>query len=166
MEETTTNTTQPDAVQHEIIVSSFGHCYGATPGAHVVLNARKIQNPGAWARNSTGLNKKVRDAVMLDNKAISLVEQGVQLIQEIVSNDDDREEGIKNDKLIHVAIGCDKGRHRSVVIANEIAAKLQGKGFHATKVQHRDIHKSSKAKRKNQNRKRDAHVEGEHVDLH
>jgi len=42
---------------------------------------------------------------------------------------------------VTVGIGCTGGRHRSVMIANELASRLRDSGFdaHAT---HRDVRKS------------------------
>ena len=119
-----------------VLVSSFGHCFGTTPGADHVLNARKVQNPGA--RGSTGLHKKVRQAVFADPKARQLVEQGVLLVIEAAAP-------------FHLAVGCERGRHRSVAIATDIAAELTKRCFHV-QVHHRDIHKSKRthtARRKN-----------------
>jgi UPF0042 nucleotide-binding protein len=39
---------------------------------------------------------------------------------------------------LSIAVGCTGGRHRSVVIADELAARLTARGFAPT-VQHRDI---------------------------
>ena len=41
---------------------------------------------------------------------------------------------------MHVAVGCTGGRHRSVVIAIELAAALSGDGV-AVEVRHRDVHR-------------------------
>ena len=38
-----------------------------------------------------------------------------------------------------VAIGCTGGRHRSVMMTNELAESLEGHGF-TVKVRHRDLH--------------------------
>jgi len=43
-----------------------------------------------------------------------------------------------------VGIGCTGGRHRSVMIANELAKRLQRAGFDAHAV-HRDMRKSAPA---------------------
>jgi UPF0042 nucleotide-binding protein len=39
---------------------------------------------------------------------------------------------------LHVAVGCTGGRHRSVVIAVELAGRLEGHGLGVT-VRHRDV---------------------------
>lgn len=108
---------------HSVIITSFGHKNG-TPGADYVLNARKVVNPGQEYRNSTGLNKKVRQQVFKDDKAGNLVNEGVRVVAE---------EGV-----CHLGVGCDRGQHRSVSIAIEIGAELRRRGYDVTVV-HRDI---------------------------
>ncbi|HMG72109.1 MAG TPA: RNase adapter RapZ, partial [Pyrinomonadaceae bacterium] len=46
-----------------------------------------------------------------------------------------------------VGIGCTGGRHRSVMIANEIAGRLKRAGFEAQAV-HRDMRKGSMGRKK------------------
>lgn len=101
-----------------------------------MVNARKVQNPGSWARGSTGLNKKVRQAILVDAKACRLVEQGVRAAKQ--SNKCDS---------FHVAVGCERGRHRSVSIAIEIAARLEEEGLYDVQVTHRDIDRARRAKK-------------------
>jgi len=123
--------TETEEKTHRAIISSFGHKFG-TPGADHVLNARKAKNPGQWARGSTGLNKKVRQAVFQDDKAHRLVEQGVQLVEAQLL------ERSPTEPPVHCAVGCDRGQHRSVAIAIEIAAELKKRGIDVL-VEHRDI---------------------------
>ena len=46
-----------------------------------------------------------------------------------------------------VGIGCTGGRHRSVMIANELANRLRGAGFDAQAV-HRDMRKGATGRKK------------------
>lgn len=70
---------EPDHYHLEpIIVSSFGHCFGETPGAHYVQckkggKPRLVRTPIDWTQ------QEVREAVFSNDKAHCLVEQGALL---------------------------------------------------------------------------------------
>lgn len=83
-----------------------------------VFDARGIPNPynRPELRNLTGLDKPVRDYVISGPVAQELVDRAIKVI---------RENGVKS-----VAIGCYGGKHRSVVIAEEIGRILGVKPCH------------------------------------
>lgn len=120
-------------------VLSFGYKYGIPVDADLVLDCRFIPNPH-WIpelRPLTGLDDKVKDNV-LSNLGVS------QFVQSYVSVINQMLPGYLREgkKYLTVAIGCTGGRHRSVSVAREIAAQLDGErdGFlvsaHAS---HRDV---------------------------
>ncbi len=120
-------------------VLSFGYKYGIPVDADLVLDCRFIPNPH-WIpelRPLTGLDDRVKDNV-LANTGVS------DFVQSYVSVSNQRLPGYMREgkKYLTVAIGCTGGRHRSVSVAREIAAQLDGErdGFtvsaHAS---HRDV---------------------------
>lgn len=126
----------PAAALH-CTVSSFGHKFGAAAGADWLLDARLVRNP-FWVdelRPLTGLDARVRDYVLADPASQELMEQASQLLQWAADRSTER-----GRRFLHVAVGCTGGRHRSVVLADELAARLRGNGLQVT-VRHRDVDK-------------------------
>ncbi len=120
-------------------VLSFGYKYGIPVDADLVLDCRFIPNPH-WIpelRPLTGLDDKVKSNV-LSNAGVS------QFVQSYVSVINQMLPGYLREgkKYLTVAIGCTGGRHRSVSVAREIAAQLDGErddfsvSAHAS---HRDV---------------------------
>ena len=120
-------------------VLSFGYKYGIPVDADLVLDCRFIPNPH-WIpelRPLTGLDDRVKDNV-LSNAGVS------QFVQSYVSVVNQMLPGYLREgkKYLTVAIGCTGGRHRSVSVAREIAARLDGErdGFSVSAhASHRDV---------------------------
>ncbi len=120
-------------------VLSFGYKYGIPVDADLVLDCRFIPNPH-WIpelRPLTGLDDKVKSNV-LSNAGVS------QFVQSYVSVINQMLPGYLREgkKYLTVAIGCTGGRHRSVSVAREIAAQLDGErdGFSVSAhASHRDV---------------------------
>ena len=120
-------------------VLSFGYKYGIPVDADLVLDCRFIPNPH-WIpelRPLTGLDDKVKDNVLANSGVAKFVQSYVSVINQMLPGY--LREG---KKYLTVSIGCTGGRHRSVSVAREIAAQLDGErdGFtvsaHAS---HRDV---------------------------
>jgi UPF0042 nucleotide-binding protein len=120
-------------------VLSFGYKYGIPVDADLVLDCRFIPNPH-WIpelRPLTRLDDKVKDNVLSNSGVSQFVQSYVSVINQMLPGY--LREG---KKYLTVAIGCTGGRHRSVSVAREIAAQLDGErdGFlvsaHAS---HRDV---------------------------
>lgn len=119
-------------------ISSFGHKFGAAAGADWVLDARLVRNP-FWVdelRPLTGLDARVRDYVLADPASQELLDQASRLLQWAADRSTER-----GRRFLHVAVGCTGGRHRSVVLADELAARLRDNGLEVT-VRHRDVDKA------------------------
>ncbi len=116
-------------------VASFGFKYGLPLDADIVMDVRFLPNPH-WVpelRSRTGQHPAVREYV--------LAQEGTKVFME-------RLEGLLEVALpgyvgegkhyLTVAIGCTGGRHRSVVLAEELGTWLNEQGFRAN-VTHRDM---------------------------
>ena len=118
-------------------VSSFGHKFGAATDADWVLDARLVRNP-FWVeelRALTGLDARVREYVLVDPASQELLDRAAALLEWAAARYTQR-----GRRYLHAAIGCTGGRHRSVVLAEELASRLRGDGLHVT-VRHRDVDK-------------------------
>lgn len=116
-------------------VQSFGFKNGLPPEADWVLDVRFLPNPFyvQSLKNLTGNNQKVRKYVLDCPEAGKFAARVTGLILDLIPS------YIREGKYhLTVAIGCTGGRHRSVVMANEIASRLEENGRHAL-VKHRDL---------------------------
>ena len=116
-------------------VTSFGHKFGPETEADWVIDARLVRNP-FWVdelRPLTGLDPEVRDYVLADPAAQDLVNSVVGLVDWAAGRYRERER-----RFLHLAVGCTGGRHRSVVLAGEIASRLGATGLAVT-LRHRDV---------------------------
>lgn len=115
-------------------VMSFGFKRGLPRQADMVLDVRFLPNPFyvASLKGLTGKNKKVKEYVLANPEAKKFAGRITGLILDLISSY--AREGKYH---LTVAIGCTGGRHRSVVMAEEIASRLEENGRHAT-LKHRD----------------------------
>ena len=110
-----------------VTISTFGYTLrGDEPDASIVRDVRDI--PGtvvAGHEDSTGLDPDVQESVMGSTRA---QEHRDDLLADIAAADHDTT----------VAIGCYQGRHRSVALAEVVAAALRDDG-HTVTVEHLDL---------------------------
>lgn len=118
-----------------LMVESFGFKNGVPQEADWVLDARFLPNPFyvPSLKNFTGNNKKIQDYVLQYPIANKFAARVTGMVLDLIPS------YIKEGKYhLTVAIGCTGGRHRSVVMANEIARRLEENG-RQVKVKHRDL---------------------------
>ncbi len=126
-----------DASTLSVTIVSFGYKYGIPLDADLVFDVRFLPNPhyDELLRPLPGDSPQIR-AFVLGAPATSdfmrhLTEMMDYLLPQYV------EEGKAH---LTVALGCTGGKHRSVVLADELATYLSQGGFRVT-VRHRDIGK-------------------------
>jgi RNase adapter protein RapZ len=126
----TTHTTSLKAT-----VVSFGFKYGIPVDADLVADMRFLPNPH-WVpelRHLSGRDDEVAEYVKSQPGAKEFAEQYVDLV-ELAAEGYLRE----GKRFMTVAIGCTGGKHRSVAMAEEIAAQMRARGLDAKPV-HRDL---------------------------
>lgn len=119
-------------------VVSFGYKHGLPVDADMVLDVRFLPNP-YWVdelRPLPGTAEQVRRFVLDAPAAKDFVDRVDHLLDGLVPGW--LEEGKRFQTL---AIGCTGGRHRSVVLAEEIAELLRGRGL-PVDVRHRDLERA------------------------
>ena len=117
-----------------ISVMSFGFKNGMPAEADWVLDVRFLPNPFyvPSLKGLTGRNKKVKDYVLGNPEAEKFAGRITGLVLDLVPN------YIREGKYhLTIAMGCTGGRHRSVVMAEELARRLAENGRPAT-IKHRD----------------------------
>ncbi len=116
---------------------SFGFKYGIPHDADLVFDVRFLVNPN-YVRNLghlDGTNRNVVEYVLRDPDTQEYLKRLFDLMDFTIPKY--IEEG---KAYLTIAVGCTGGRHRSVVVANELCTFLQGKNYHCI-VQHRDVAK-------------------------
>lgn len=119
-------------------VVSFGFKFGLPLDADIVLDVRFLPNPH-WVdelRPLTGLDRPVRDYVIDQEMTGDFLDRTRDLLAVLLPGYQ-----AEGRHYLTVAVGCTGGRHRSVVLADEIATFIRDKGFGA-KVVHRDVERA------------------------
>jgi UPF0042 nucleotide-binding protein len=116
-------------------VMSFGFARGVPRNADNVFDMRFLKNPH-WVdelRELTGLDRPVGNYVATDEGYA----EGMARIEELLIGLIPRY-WAAGKSYVSVAFGCTGGRHRSVHVAERVAARLREAGFSPT-VEHRDL---------------------------
>ena len=114
---------------------SFGFARGIPRNADLVFDMRFLRNPH-WEeslRDLTGLDQAVCDHVAADESYAEALERIEELLLLLLPRY--RAEG---KSYVSVAFGCTGGRHRSVHVAERVAARLRAEGF-SPSLDHRDL---------------------------
>jgi UPF0042 nucleotide-binding protein len=114
-------------------IVSFGYKYGLPVDADLVADCRFLPNPH-WVpdlRALSGQDAAVRDYVLGQPAATSFLSAYVEVLE--VSLAGFEREG---KRYVTLAVGCTGGKHRSVAIAEQLAARLSGRDV---TVSHRDL---------------------------
>lgn len=125
----------PGLGEPTLSILSFGYSRGLPRNADLVFDMRFLRNPHwvADLRPGTGLDEAVAAYVRDDPAYADAVDTIERLLLMLIPRY--RAEG---KSYVTIAFGCTGGRHRSVHIAQAMAARLRQAGFSPT-VSHRDL---------------------------
>jgi len=121
----------------QVTVLSFGYKHGLPLDADLVLDCRFLPNPH-WVeelRPQTGLDAPVRDFVLGQPAAGAFLDNLMTLFQQVLPA-----YVAEGKAYLTIAMGCTGGRHRSVAMAEQVAALLRLQGY-TPSVLHRDVGK-------------------------
>jgi UPF0042 nucleotide-binding protein len=116
---------------------SFGFKHGTPLDVDTIFDVRFMPNPyyDPELRPLTGHDAPVRDAVLGQDEARTFLEKTSDLLTFLIPRYAD-----EGKTYFTVGVGCTGGRHRSVVIVEELAKRLrQGDGDTDLFVRHRDL---------------------------
>lgn len=122
-----------DALQ--VSVMSFGFKHGVPMDADMILDVRFLPNPH-WDENLrpfSGLDQSVKEFVLgqeLSDEFLERIDGLIGLILPAYVQE--------GRSYFTIGIGCTGGRHRSVVMVEEVSKRLNAAGYHP-RVNHRDI---------------------------
>ncbi|MDA8262212.1 MAG: RNase adapter RapZ [Actinomycetota bacterium] len=118
-----------------VTVVSFGFSYGTPRDVDLLFDCRFLPNPH-WIpelRPHTGLEQPVRDYVLGKEDTKAFLAKLTDLFDFLVPAYEN-----EGKSYLTVAIGCTGGRHRSVVLAEELASYFRTKGLEP-RTMHRDV---------------------------
>jgi len=118
---------------------SFGFRYGTPPSVELLFDMRFLPNPyfAEGLRARTGLDGEVARYVLEDERGREMFERLTGFLGYLLPKYDD-----EGKAYLTVGIGCTGGRHRSVAVAEALAAWLTGRGREVN-VEHRDVERQS-----------------------
>jgi len=122
-----------------ITILSFGYKYGLPMDSDLVIDVRFLPNP-FWIpelREFTGLDADVRNYVLSQEGAEEFLDRYLELLR-LISGGYRRE----GKRYLTLAVGCTGGKHRSVVVSEALASRLNRNGGAdriTVKVVHRDV---------------------------
>ena len=126
----------------QLTLISFGYKYGIPIDVDMIFDARFIPNPFyiESLRSLPGTNQQIQKYVTDFRITQRFMETCFNLISDLIPY------YIREGKTyLSIAFGCTGGRHRSVVLINELAIHLQAQGY-KTFIKHRDIEKEETEK--------------------
>jgi UPF0042 nucleotide-binding protein len=119
-------------------VYSFGYKHGTPHDVDLLFDVRHLPNPHfvPELRDLSGHDPRVVRFLNASDEVRETLRRFTELIDYLLPLY--RREG---KSYVTIGIGCTGGRHRSVMIANDLAEYLRGKGF-PVRVRHRDLRQS------------------------
>ncbi|MGD8774733.1 MAG: RNase adapter RapZ [Syntrophobacterales bacterium] len=128
-------TIYPQVETLNVNVLSFGFKYGVPAEADIVMDVRFLPNPFfiKELRDLNGTQEPVIRFVMQQDHTQRFLEKFTDLVNYLLPRY--QEEG-KN--YLTIAVGCTGGKHRSVVITEQLKEQLAGLGYPVT-AGHRDV---------------------------
>ena len=130
----------PDTVEADTVklaLISFGYKYGLPLDADIIIDIRFLPNP-YWVeefKDLDGLDSRIVDYIFDFESAKEFLNSFVDLIESLIPL-------YQFERKYHltIGVGCTGGKHRSIVIANQLGSRLTKDGYQVA-VTHRDIDK-------------------------
>lgn len=119
----------------QVSVESFGYKHGIPLDADIVMDVRFLPNPH-WdetLRPLTGLDRPVVDFVIERPETTVFLDRLSELVAGVLPH-----YVAEGKSYLTIAVGCTGGRHRSVAVAEDLAARLRSTG-QPVRTTHRDI---------------------------
>lgn len=121
-----------------VTLISFGFRYGIPTDADLVIDIRFLPNPFFVnaLKGLDGTDERVREYVLGRDETTEFLKRFTDLLEYLIPL-----YWKEGKSYLTVAVGCTGGKHRSVVIVEELASKVLS-GMTVTRMRHRDIFKT------------------------
>jgi len=131
-------TSSPAEKRMVINLTSFGYRHGIPSDADIVLDVRFLPNPYFVAdlKNLDGNVEKVREYVLNWKESRTFLDELYKMMEFLIPHYE--REG---KSYLKIALGCTGGKHRSVVMLNELGRYLSGMKY-VVNLSHRDINRT------------------------
>jgi UPF0042 nucleotide-binding protein len=119
----------------QVSLVSFGYKHGLPRDADLVVDVRFLPNP-YWVeplRPLPGTNAKVRSYVTRQPGYEEFMRKFRELLDQVVPG-----YVTEGKSYLTIAVGCTGGKHRSAVVAEDLAEYFRKRGYPAS-VEHRDL---------------------------
>jgi UPF0042 nucleotide-binding protein len=119
----------------QVNVVSFGYKHGLPLDVDLVFDCRFLPNPH-WVdelRPLTGEDRRVQEYVLNQPKTRDFLDELDGLLELTLPGYEH-----EGKAYLSIGVGCTGGRHRSVVVADQLAERLRRHGYPAS-VHHRDV---------------------------
>jgi UPF0042 nucleotide-binding protein len=118
-----------------VSVMSFGYKYGLPGEADLVFDVRFLPNPNfvSGLKKLTGQDPPVVRFLRRQRDTAAFLRKVLDFLEFVLPR-----YAKEGKTYLTIAVGCTGGRHRSVMIANEIARRIEGPGL-AVSTEHRDV---------------------------
>jgi UPF0042 nucleotide-binding protein len=118
--------------ERRLTLVTFGFKYGS-PNTNHYFDVSFVKNP---ARDSRwGLfsepDDEMRRFVLEQASAQAFLERALPLVKTLVACDDD----------VRVGLGCNSGRHRSFILAEELQRRLQADGYEVRLIHREEVYR-------------------------
>jgi len=124
-----------------ITVQSFGFKNGPARDPDLQFDVRFLPNPHYEPdlRELTGTDRRIVDFIDRDGALTAFYERLHPLLDYLLP-----QYLAEGKSHLVVAVGCTGGRHRSVAVAENLAARYGGSSEYRVEVSHRDVHRSDR----------------------
>jgi RNase adapter protein RapZ len=118
---------------------SFGYRYGTPEALELLFDVRFLPNPyfESGLREGTGRDAPVSEYVLKSTRGAAFLERLREWLRFLLPLYDS-----EGKAYVTIGVGCTGGRHRSVAVAEAVAAALRAEGREVN-VEHRDVEKST-----------------------
>jgi UPF0042 nucleotide-binding protein len=125
--------------QLQVNIVSFGFKHGAPIDCDIIMDVRFLPNPYFQKdlREKTGLDEAVASYVLGTKPAKDFLKRFEELLQSLLP-----QYVFEGKSYLNIGIGCTGGKHRSVVLAEELKKSLGGDNIFVS-IRHRDRERSS-----------------------